>query len=132
MLSLTFTYKQIHIHKHVQYTTIADEQYADEHAYDDNANYDDVFDTKHVVQAIEDIRSNVNNSTYNNSYKLYFDDEYHDFNPISQKCVDNERVSTQHTRTQKNIAKYTHVCTHPCTIHIEYCIHIFRAIRKYA
>lgn len=85
----------------MQYTTIADEQYADEHPYDDNANYDDVFDTKHVVQAIEDIRSNVNNSTYNNSYKLYFDDEYNEFNHISQKCADNERVSTATTTTTK-------------------------------
>lgn len=102
-----------HIRKHVQYMTIGDEQYADEHTYDDNANYDDVFDTKHVVQAIEDIhRSNVNNSTYNNSYKLYFDDEYHEFNHNSQKCVDNERVSTQHTQTQET---YTHKQAHTHT-----------------
>ncbi|XP_055322236.1 epsin-1 isoform X4 [Sitodiplosis mosellana] len=58
--------------------------------YDANANYDDVFDTKHVVQAIEDIHITTN-PTYNNNYKLYYDDEYHDFNQISQKCVDNER-----------------------------------------
>lgn len=64
--------------------------------YDDNANaniYDDVFDTKHVAQAIEDIHI-TNNPTYNSNYKLYFDDEYHDFNQISKNCVINERVST--------------------------------------
>lgn len=81
-------------HIHVQYTTNADEHLQDEHVYDDNANYDDVFDTKHVVQAIEDIHI-MTNPTYNQSYKLYFDDEYHEFNqnPM-QKCVENERVST--------------------------------------
>lgn len=99
VITHTFTYKR-NKNKYVQYTTIADEQYADAHAYDDNANYDDVFDTKHVTQAIEDIRSNVTNSTYNNSYKLYFDDEYNEFNHNSQKCVDNDRVSTRQTHTQ--------------------------------
>lgn len=79
--------------------TNADEYNPDVHAYDDNANYDDVFDTNHVVQTIEDIRNNINNSTYNNSYKLYFDDEYHEFNAISQKCADNERVSTAQPNT---------------------------------
>lgn len=110
MIVITHICIQPKQNKHVQYTTIADEQYADEHAYDDNANYDDVFDTNHVVQAIEDIRSNVPNSAYNNSYKLYFDDEYNEFNLNSQKCVDNERVSTQHTPTHPTTKKNT--CTH--------------------
>lgn len=70
------------------HNTTYDEQY-----YDANANYDDVFDTKHVVQAIEDIHISTD-PTYTNNYKLYYDDEYHDFNQISQKCVDNGRVST--------------------------------------
>lgn len=96
MIVITHIYtSNIHTHtcKHVQYMTNADELYPDEHAYDDNANYDDVFDTKHVVQAIEDIRNNINYSAYNNSYKLYFGDEYND---SSQNCSDNERVSTAH------------------------------------
>lgn len=66
----------------------------DDHDYDDNANYDDVFDTKHVTQTIDDIHITTNPTPpINSNYKLYFDDEYHDFNQISQKCVDNERVS---------------------------------------
>lgn len=110
--SYIYTYIHPHTHprKHVQYMTNGDEQYPDEHAYDDNANYDDVFDTKHVVQAIEDIRNNINHSTYNNSYKLYFDDEYHEFNHVSQKCADNERVSTASTHI--HIKKHTHTHTH--------------------
>lgn len=64
----------------------------DDHDYDDNANYNDVFDTKYVTNTIDDIHI-TDNPTYNTNYKLYFDDEYHDFNQISQKCVDNERVS---------------------------------------
>lgn len=64
----------------------------DDHDYDDNANYDDVFDTKHVTHTIDDLHITTN-PTYNSNYKLYFDDEYHDFNQVSQKCVDNERVS---------------------------------------
>lgn len=80
------------IHTHEQCTTNVDVHEQDE--YDDNANYDDVFDTKHIAQAIEDINVTTINSTYNTNYKLYFDDEYHDFNNISKKCVDNERVST--------------------------------------
>lgn len=63
----------------------------DDREYDDNANFDDVFETKHVVQAIEDIQIT---AAYNNNYKLYFGDEYHEFNQMSQKCVENERVST--------------------------------------
>lgn len=78
----------------MQFTTNVDVQIQDDHEYDANANFDDVFETKHVVQAIEDIQIN---STYNNNYKLYFDDEYHEFNQISQKCVENERVSTTNT-----------------------------------
>lgn len=84
---------------YVQYAKNIDEHTNDDQ-YDANANYDDVFDTKHVVQAIDDIHITTN-PTYNNNYKLYYDDEYHDFNQISQKCVDNERVSTTHTQTQK-------------------------------
>lgn len=79
----------------MQYTTNADEHLQDEHVYDDNANYDDVFDTKHVVQAIEDIHI-VTNPTYNQNYKLYYDDvEHNEFDQISQLSVDNFRVSTQ-------------------------------------
>lgn len=79
----------------MQYTTNADEHLQDEHVYDDNANYDDVFDTKHVVQAIEDIHI-VTNPTFNQSYKLYYDDvEHNEFDQISQLSVDNFRVSTQ-------------------------------------
>lgn len=83
----------------LQYTTNVDGHNTthDEQYYDANANYDDVFDTKHVVQAIEDIHITTN-PTYNDNYKLYYDDEYHDFNQISQKCVDNERVSTTNCR----------------------------------
>lgn len=83
-------------------------QYIDEHTNDDkydanaNANYDDVFDTKHVVQAIDDIHITTN-PTYNNNYKLYYDDEYHDFNQISQNCVDNERVSTTHQQKKNTV-----------------------------
>lgn len=86
---------------YVQYTTNVDGHTYNDDQYDANANYDDVFDTKHVVQAIEDIHI-ATNPTYNNNYKLYYDDEYHDFNQISQKCVDNERVST-HTHTQHTL-----------------------------
>lgn len=93
----------------MQYTTNADEHLQDEHVYDDNANYDDVFDTKHVVQAIEDIHI-VTNPTYNQSYTLYYDDvEHNEFNQISQLSVDNFRVSTQTKhRFEQHISIYQH------------------------
>lgn len=78
---------------HIQYTTNADDLIQDGHVYDDNANYDDVFDTKHIVQAIEDIHI-ATNTVYNHNYKLYFDDEHIEFKQMSQKCVDNDGVST--------------------------------------
>lgn len=76
--------------------TNVDEHTQDVHEYDENANYDDVFDTRHV----DDIQISTS-SAYNSNYKLYFDDEYHDFNHISQLCVDSERVSTSVPKTKQ-------------------------------
>lgn len=90
----------------------------DDREYDDNANFDDVFETKHVVQAIEDIHIT---TAYNNNYKLYFGDEYHDFNQMSQKCVENERVS------KNTIQSHPHAYVHKMKQSKQYVLYIFRS-----
>ncbi|XP_031631757.1 epsin-2 isoform X5 [Contarinia nasturtii] len=84
--------------------TNVDEHTQDVHEYDENDNYDDVFDTKHV----DDIQIRTS-PAYNSNYKLYFDDEYHDFNQISQICVDSERNNINNNNRNNTTGNNTNI-----------------------
>lgn len=77
------------------------QQVQDIHEYDDNSNYDDVFDTRNInvpAQIIDTSQCDENPqiSNFNNIHKLYFDDEYYDYVENSQKPhINNDCVSTK-------------------------------------
>lgn len=77
----------------IQYTSNIDE-YTQDDDYEYDASYDDVFDTKHVAQILDDIHVTTTDSTYNHNYKQFFNDQYHGFNQIAQLSVDIDGVST--------------------------------------
>lgn len=76
-----------------------DQQVEDAHDYDDNANYDDVFETKHI-EILKQIEQHYAAEPYNSNYKIYFDDEYIDQSQnAAPKISDYDRVSIAEAHT---------------------------------